>query len=97
MTDDTSGTPSEVYVPVDQSEKSSTASSVGVDKHIEYNYNLEEAPINKKLVLLTVGGIGVLGKLYGDARDKDILGWFPMMARNLEKEREAKLRRGLPI
>ncbi len=65
-----------------------TNRDVAVDKNVEYNYNVRAAPLNQKLILLTKGKIGVFGCLYGDARDSDIIGWFPMPARNKELEKQ---------
>lgn len=76
----------DAYIPGNNYQPNLTNNHVAVDKNIEYNYNLAAAPLNQKLILLTKGKIGVFGCLYGDARDNDIEGWFPMPARNKDTE-----------
>ena len=80
------------YVPQGgDTNTSNSNNSVLVDKQLEYNYDLTKAPIGQKLILLTVGRIGVMGKLYGDARDNDVIGWFPLPGRNKVREEELGL------
>lgn len=74
------------YVPQGTTNLGFSNRDVLVDKQLEYNYDLSQAPKNQKLILLTQGRIGVMGHLYGDSRDRDVIAWFPLPARNKDKE-----------
>lgn len=57
-----------------------------------FNYNMEEAPLSTKLILLTKGGVAVWGQLTGDPqKDADIWGWHPIPGRDKARERELGL------
>lgn len=78
----------QVFTPGDRRSETGRGSSVVVEKSHKYNYNLADAPKNKKLILLTTGHVAILGPLFGDSRDRSILGWFPLPSQ--DKEAEAK-------
>lgn len=79
---------SEPYIPASPQKDSLESKRFYADKHLEFNYDVDSAPKNRKLTLLTIGRIAIQGVLHGDARDDDILGWFPLPARNRQREAE---------
>ncbi len=88
--------PYDVFVPGDRSDESSSGKSVATEPRFKYNYNLQQAPRGKKLILLTIGHIAVFGQIYGDVRDRDILGWFPLPVEDKEAEVQSKAANNLP-
>lgn len=62
-----------------------------VSAEIEYEYNLDLAPRNQKMILLTIGGTSIQGSFTGDEkRDSDIMGFYPLPKRNKVKEDQLK-------
>lgn len=58
---------------------STSSKEVVTDKRLRFNYDLKQAPIGKKLILLTEGDIAVFGRLSGNPkRDVGFVAWFPM-------------------
>lgn len=63
---------------------------VVTNKNWIFRYDLENAPRCQKLIVLTHGGVALMGVVTGNpARDADLKGWCPMPVR--DKELEAKL------
>lgn len=77
----------------ESSRASPRASSREVEASQEYlfRYDMENAPLGELLNLLTIGAVCQRGKLRGDIRDKDIVGWARLPGRDKVEE----LRRGL--
>ena len=59
---------------------------------IEFEYDLDLAPKNQKLIVLTLGGVALMGVVSGDPKkDADIVGFHPLPSRN--KAREEQIRK----
>jgi len=59
---------------------------------LTFNYDLSSAPLNTKMVILTCGGVALMGQLTGDPRkDRDIWGWCPLPMRDKQREIELGL------
>jgi acyl carrier protein len=58
-------------------------------KNQKFDYNLSAAPLNTKMILLTCGGVALMGQLTGDVKkDGDIWGWCPLPMRDKQREQE---------
>ena len=58
---------------------------------IEYEYDLTLAPKNQKLIVLTIGGVALMGTVTGDPKkDADIVGFYPLPSRNKAREEQIK-------
>jgi hypothetical protein len=61
---------------------------VVTDRRIPFNYNLADAPIGQKMILLQEGGVAVFGMLSGrPEKDKGIIAWCAMPVRDKDEER----------
>lgn len=57
-----------------------------------FNYDLSSAPRHKKCIILTSGGIAMLGQITGNLdKDKDVWAWSPMPKRDKKKEQSLGL------
>lgn len=71
--------------------------SHAVSRDIKFCYDLEKAPRNQKLTLLTVHGISVQGFFTGNVeKDKDIMAYYPLPDRDKELEEQLKKEGKLP-
>ena len=67
-----------------------TNKNYATNRNVKFSYDLENAPRNKKLLLLLSSGLAMLGTVTGNAeRDSDVWGYFLMPIR--DKELELKL------